>query len=65
MKLESSQQIFEERSNIKFYENASSGGRNVPRGQKDGHDEDNGRFRNFAKATKNVFNNRKYKQYTG
>jgi hypothetical protein len=44
MKLEFSRQIFEQTSNIKFYENPSIGSRVVPCGQTDRHDEANSRF---------------------
>ena len=53
MKLELSLQIFEQSSNSEFYENPSSGKRVVPYGLKDGHDEANVAFRNFASAPKN------------
>ena len=44
MKSEFFRQIFEEVSNIKFYQNPSSGSRVVPCGQIDGHDEVNSPF---------------------
>ena len=44
MKLESSGQIFEKCSNIKFYENSCSGSRVVPRGGRERHDEADSRF---------------------
>jgi hypothetical protein len=44
MKPEFSQQIFEDRSNIKFDQNPSSGGRVVPCGWTDGHDEADSHF---------------------
>jgi hypothetical protein len=53
MKLELSLQIFEKSSNSEFYENPSSGKRVVPCGRRDGHDEANAAFRNFASAPKN------------
>jgi len=53
MKLELSLQIFEQSSNSEFYGNPSSGKRVVPYGQKDGHDEANVAFCNFANAPKN------------
>jgi hypothetical protein len=55
MKLEFSRQIFEKYSNIKFYENPSSGSRAVPCAQTDRHDEANSRFKQFcARAYKEV-----------
>jgi hypothetical protein len=48
MKLGFSRQVFEESLNIKFYQNPSSGSRDVPRrqiyGRTDAHDEANSRF---------------------
>jgi len=44
IKLEISQQIFENFSNIKFHENPCSGSRVVPCGWTDGHDEAESRF---------------------
>jgi hypothetical protein len=52
MKLEFSQQIFEESSNTKFYQNPSSGSRIVPWGQTD-MTKLIAAFRNFANAPKN------------
>jgi len=53
MKLEFSQQVFEEYPNIKFHVNPSSGSRVVPCGQTDGrtdrHDKANSRFSQFCK----------------
>ena len=62
IKLEFSQHIFENSSNIKFYGNSSSGSRVVPSGQAggktDGHDKLLVAFRNFANAPKQrQFNN--------
>jgi hypothetical protein len=51
MKLEFSRQT-EKNTHIKFHENPSSGSRIAPCGQKDGHDEANNHFGNFAKAPK-------------
>jgi hypothetical protein len=59
MKPEFSWQVFEKSSNIKFYENSSSGSRVVPCGDRqadgrtDRHEELIDAFRNFAKASKN------------
>jgi len=47
MKLERSRQIFEEYSNIKFYENPPSGSRIIPYGPTDRHDEANSCFSQF------------------
>ena len=56
MKLESSRQIFEKTTNIKFNQNPSSGREVVPcgrtdgrtNGETDGHDEANSRFSQFC-----------------
>ena len=50
MKIEFSQHIFENCSNIKFHENSSSGSQVVPCGQTVGlaHDEANSRFSHFC-----------------
>jgi hypothetical protein len=60
MKLEFSQQIFDEYSNIKFHENPSSGNRVVPRGrQTDGQADITNLivvFRNFVDAHKHAQN---------
>ena len=53
MKLESSRQIFEEFSNIKFHENLPSGSRIVTSGQTD-KTQLTVVFRNFAKAPKRI-----------
>ena len=50
MKLEFSQQSFENTLNTKFHENPSSGSQDVPCGQTDRHDEADSRIRNFANA---------------
>jgi len=58
-------QVFEKYSNVKFHEQPSSGSQVVPCGQTEGqanrrtdkHNEANGRFRNFANATKKERNN--------
>jgi hypothetical protein len=52
MKFEFSRQIFEKVSNIKFYQNPSSGNRVVPDGETDM--KLIVAFRNYAKARKNV-----------
>jgi len=48
MKLEFSRQILKIYSDIKFYENSSSGSRVVPCGQTDRRDECNKRFSQFC-----------------
>jgi len=52
MQLEFSRQIFEKYSNIKFYENPSTGSRVVPCGRTDGlkdrHEEANSHFSKFC-----------------
>ena len=57
MRLEFSEQIFEESSNIKFNQNPSIGSRFISRGQKDGradvHDDDNSRFSQFVERVQN------------
>ena len=56
MKVGISRQIFEKVPNIKFYQNASSGGRVFPCGQIDGRTDIKKimvAFRNFANAPKN------------
>ena len=52
MKLELSLQIFEQSSNSEFCGNPSSGERVVSYGRKDGHDEANATFSNFAALLK-------------
>jgi hypothetical protein len=52
MKLEFSRQVFEKQTNIKFYENPSSGRRVVPCGRTD-MTKIIAAFRNFANAPKN------------
>ena len=52
MKLEFSRQIFGKSSTAKFNQNPSSGNRDVPCGEMDGHDEANGRFSQFWNAPK-------------
>ena len=57
MKLEFSQQVFENYSKIKFHENPSSDSWVVPHGQTDGQTDMTKlrvAFRNFANAPKNV-----------
>jgi len=51
IQLEFSRQILEKSSNIIFHENPSSGSRE---GQMDRHDKTKSRFRNSAKAPKNL-----------
>jgi len=53
MKLEISLQIFEQSLNSEFYGNPSSGKRVAPYDRKDGHDEANVAFCNFAALLKN------------
>ena len=54
MKIEFALLIFEKKiSNIMFHQNPSRGSRVVPCGRRDGNDEANSRFRNFANAPKN------------
>jgi hypothetical protein len=48
IKLEFSRQIFDKYSNIKFHKNPSSGSRDVPCGQTNGHDEANSCFSKFC-----------------
>jgi hypothetical protein len=56
MKLEDSQHILEDYSNMKYDENPFSGRRIVPGGRTNRHDEANSRFlRYFAKAPKNMY----------
>jgi len=58
MKTEFSQQFFDKYSYIKFHENPSSGGRDVPCGQTDGrtdiHDEANSRFSQFCERAQKL-----------
>ena len=57
MKLEFFRRIFEESSNIKFYQNPSTGSRVIPCGQTDGQTDITKlivAFRNFANAPKNA-----------
>jgi hypothetical protein len=57
MKVEFSQQIFEQSSNIKFHENLSSGSRGVPCGRTGRHTDMTKlivAFRNIANAPKNT-----------
>jgi hypothetical protein len=57
MKLESSRQIFEESSNIKFIQISSVGAELFPTdGYTDGHEETNGGFSQFCKLKTCVFN---------
>jgi hypothetical protein len=55
VKLEFSGHILENYSNIKFYENPSSGSRVVPCGRTDRHDEANRRFSPFCERAKNTY----------
>jgi hypothetical protein len=50
MNLEFSQQVLEKYSNIKFYENPSSGSRAISCGWTDGHDEANSCFSQFFES---------------
>ena len=55
MKLEFSLQIFGKKiSDMKFYENKSSGSRIILRGRTDGHVEANIRFSKFCESAKEV-----------
>jgi hypothetical protein len=54
MQLEFSQQIFQKDSDIKFYENRSSGSRVFPCGQTDRH-EANSRFYQFCERASKLF----------
>jgi hypothetical protein len=54
MKIELSEQIFEKYSNVKFYENPSSGSRVVPCGRTDSHDECNSRYLKFYERAKPI-----------
>ena len=51
MKVGFSRQIFQKYSNIKFHYHPSSGSRDFPCGQTDGHEDS---FRNFAKTPKKL-----------
>jgi len=55
MKLEFSRKIVEKYSNVKFNENPCSGGRDVPCGRTDRHNEASGRFSQFWEGAYKLF----------